>query len=76
MREHCFKEWKIGRRRFSIAVDLLNGVGLAASIVKHPPEMSFEPYVTPWTEFNLTLGPLSATLTSWNCSYEAKQADR
>ena len=75
MRELCFKEWKIGHRRFSIAVDVINGVGLATSIIKHPPEMSFEPYVTPWTETIGMVGPIVGTLTTWRCSYEARQAD-
>lgn len=73
MRELCFKEWKIGNRRFSIVVDRIDGIGLCVSVLRHPPEMSMEPYVNPWTEFNLTLGPLSTTITTWNCSYEAKQ---
>ena len=76
MKELCFGEWKLFRRRWSIAIDLIPGLGFGLSIVKHPPEMSFEPYVTPWTETIAMFGPIVVTLTTWSCRYESKQANR
>ena len=75
MKELYFGEWKLFNRRWSVAIDLIPGLGFGLSIVRHPPEMGFEPYVTPWTETIGMVGPIVGTLTTWRCSYEARQAD-
>lgn len=76
MKELYYAEGKLFQIRWSLALDLYVGFGLGIHIVRHPPELSYEPRVTPWTGSSLLIGPLTLTLTTWDCKYETQKADR
>lgn len=75
MTELYYAERRLLGRRWMIALDFYRGFGLGIHISRHPPEMSYEPHVTPWTDIALLIGPLTLTITTWNCRYETQKAD-